>query len=104
MTGTKWRWFPPVERVCSVAAFCGGKLESTASLPPFVYAPVEAGTEAGKVRCLDGEGKILCELPLRFGEDVPLDESQRLSFREKLRWAWLYACRHSAGYPQYVFY
>ena len=74
------------------------------SLPPFVYAPVEAGTEAGKVRCLDGEGKILCELPLRFGEDVPLDESQRLSFREKLRWAWLYACRHSAGYPQYVFY
>ena len=73
-------------------------------LPPFVYAPVEAGAEAGIVRCLDGEGKTLCELPLRFVEDVPLDEAQKLSFWEKLRWAWLFACRHSAGYPQYVFY
>ena len=74
------------------------------SLPPFVYAPVEAGAEAGTVRCLDGEGKTLYELPLRFGEDVPLDEAQKLSFWEKLRWAWRFACRHSAGYPQYVFY
>ena len=71
-----------------------------AELPRFVYAPVEAGAEAGRLRCLDGEGNILCELPLLYEADVPLDGAQRLSFWEKLRWAWFFACRHSAGYPQ----
>ena len=73
-------------------------------LPPFLYAPVEAGETVGRLRCRDGEGNLLCELPLRCAEDVPLDLSQKLNFREKLRWAWQFACRHSAGYPQYVFY
>ena len=75
-----------------------------AALPGFVYAPVAAGEEPGFLCCLDGEGNILCRLPLRCGEDVALDESQKLGFWEKLRWAWLFACRHSAGCPQYVFY
>jgi len=73
-------------------------------LPPFVYAPVEAGMQAGVLRCVDASGETLWELPLRFENDVALDETQKLSFREKLRWAWRFACRHSAGYPQYVFY
>ena len=75
-----------------------------ADLPRFVYAPVEAGAEAGRLRCLDGEGRVLCDLPLLYESGVPLDGAQKLSFWEKLRWAWFYACRHSAGYPQYVFY
>ncbi len=75
-----------------------------ASLPGFVYAPVNAGEEAGFLRCLDGEGNVLCRLPLYYAEDVALDPAQKLGFWEKLRWAWLFACRHSAGYPQYVFY
>ena len=75
-----------------------------AELPPFVYAPVEAGAAAGKARCLDGEGTTLYELPLIFAEGVPLDTAQKLGFWEKLLWAWRFACRHSAGYPQYVFY
>ena len=79
-------------------------VEWEAALPPFVYAPVEAGAAAGTLRCRDGEGRILYELPLCFAHDVPLDSAQKLSFWEKLRWAWLFACRHSAAYPQYVFY
>lgn len=74
------------------------------ALPEFVYAPVAAGEEPGFLCCLDGEGNTLCRLPLQCGEDVALDETQKLSFWEKLRWAWFFACRHSAGYPQYVFY
>ncbi len=73
-------------------------------LPRFVYAPVDAGEAAGTARCRDVSGELLWELPLRYESGVPLDESQKLSFREKLRWAWLFACRHSAGYPQFVFY
>ncbi len=75
-----------------------------ASLPPFVYAPVAAGERAGTLICRDGAGNTLYELPLLCAEDVPLDPAQKLGFWEKLRWAWLFACRHSAGYPQYVFY
>ena len=75
-----------------------------AELPRFVYAPVAAGEEAGALRCRDGEGNTLCSLPLLYGEDVAPDPAQKLGFWEKLRWAWLFACRHSAGYPQYVFY
>ncbi len=75
-----------------------------AELPPFLYAPVAEGETVGRLRCRDAEGNLLCELPLCCAEGVELDEAQRLSFREKLRWAWLFACRHSAGYPQYVFY
>ena len=75
-----------------------------AELPPFVYAPVRAGERAGVLRCLDGEGVLLWEAPLVYGEDAELDPTQKLDFWEKLRWAWLFACRHSASYPQYVFY
>ena len=75
-----------------------------AELPPFVYAPVRAGERAGVLRCLDGEGVLLWEAPLVYGEDADLDPTQKLDFWEKLRWAWLFACRHSASYPQYVFY
>ena len=75
-----------------------------AALPPFVYAPVTAGEEAGTLRCLDEKGEVLWEGPLRVETGVALDETQKLSFWEKLRWAWRFACRHSAGYPQYVFY
>ena len=75
-----------------------------AALPRFVYAPVIAGEEAGTLQCRDGEGNILCSLPLLYAQDVAPDPAQKLGFWEKLRWAWLFACRHSAGYPQYVFY
>lgn len=75
-----------------------------AALPRFVYAPVRAGEEAGTLQCRDGEGNILCSMPLLYAQDVALDPAQRLGFWEKLRWAWFFACRHSAGYPQYVFY
>jgi D-alanyl-D-alanine carboxypeptidase len=73
-------------------------------LPRFVYAPVSAGETAGAVRCLDGEGRVLWDTPLLYARDVAADPSQPLSFWEKLRWAWFFACRHSAAYPQYVFY
>ena len=75
-----------------------------AELPRFVYAPVKAGEEAGTLECRDGEGNILCRLPLLYARDVGADPAQKLGFWEKLRWAWRFACRHSAGYPQYVFY
>ncbi len=75
-----------------------------AALPRFVYAPVISGEEAGTLQCRDGEGNILCSLPLLYAQDVAPDPAQKLGFWEKLRWAWLFACRHSAGYPQYVFY
>ena len=74
------------------------------AVPPFVCAPVEVGERAGTLRCLDEGGEILYELPLLFDCGVALDETQKLDFWEKLRWAWRFACRHSAGYPQYVFY
>jgi D-alanyl-D-alanine carboxypeptidase len=73
-------------------------------LPRFVYAPVSAGETAGAARCLDGEGRVLWDTPLLYARDVAADPSQPLSFWEKLRWAWFFACRHSAAYPQYVFY
>ena len=75
-----------------------------AALPRFVYAPVSAGEEAGTLQCRDEKGNILCSMPLLYAQDVAADPAQRLGFWEKLRWAWLFACRHSAGYPQYVFY
>ena len=65
---------------------------------------MRAGERAGVLRCLDGEGVLLWEAPLVYGEDADLDPTQKLDFWEKLRWAWLFACRHSASYPQYVFY
>ena len=75
-----------------------------AELPRFVYAPVAAGEGAGRLCCRNGEGVLLSEMPLVFSSDVPLAPGEALGFWEKLRWAWLYACRHSSASPQYVFY
>ena len=76
----------------------------TAELPRFVYAPVKAGEEAGRLCCRDGDGRLLAEVPLVFASDVDVAPGEALNFREKLRWAWLYACRHTSSRPQYVFY
>ncbi len=64
-------------------------------LPDFVYAPVSAGERAGSLLCRSDAGETLAELPLVFAGDVPLDPAAPLDFWEKLRWAWLFACRHA---------
>ena len=73
-------------------------------LPGFVYAPVSAGEEAGRLLCRSEEGELLAELPLVFAGDVPLDPEIPLDFWEKLRWAWFFACRHAPHVPQTAFY
>lgn len=73
-------------------------------LPRFVYAPVTAGEGAGSLRFYGESGEVLGELPLVYAADVPLDPAVPLDFREKLRWAWFFACRHGAAYPQNAFY
>ncbi len=75
-----------------------------ARLPGFVYAPVTAGEEAGTLLCRSEDGEILAQVPLRFAGDVPLDPEIPLDFWEKLRWAWLFACRHAPNVPQTAFY
>ena len=75
-----------------------------AEIPRFVYAPVTAGEEVGCLRCRDGEGNVLAEVPLVFASDVAVKDGEALDFLEKLRWAWSFACRHSASRPQNVFY
>ena len=76
----------------------------SAELPSFVYAPVSEGEIIGHLRCRDADGTLLADIPLVFGSDVPIAAEEKLRFLEKLRWAWLYACRHSAARPQFVFY
>ena len=76
----------------------------SAELPSFVYAPVSEGEIIGHLRCRDADGTLLADIPLVFGSDVPIADEEKLRFLEKLRWAWLYACRHSAARPQFVFY
>ena len=68
-------------------------------LPDFVYAPVSAGEEIGRLRFLGPDGAVLGDVPLVFAEDVGLDPAQSLSFLEKLKWAWFFAWRHSPPYP-----
>lgn len=75
-----------------------------AELPRFVYAPVKAGEEAGRLCCRDEDGTVLADVPLVFASDVGVAPGEALDFWEKLRWAWFYACRHSSARPQYVFY
>lgn len=63
-----------------------------AELPPFVYAPCEKSAELGRaVLYVDGEPVYSC--PLIADEAVGLDETQRLSFWERLCRSWRSACR-----------
>lgn len=62
-------------------------------LPDFVYAPVTKGDIAGRLRLYDGE-RQLAEYELRYDRDVDVAEGAELSFFEKLRWAWYFACRY----------
>lgn len=110
------RWMLPVisgtaETAAVIPAACdwpllpkGGDVRWQTELPRFVYAPVEAGEAVGRLRCAGPGGETLMDVPLVFEESVPLDGAQPLRFGEKLRWAWLFACRHSAAFPQTVFY
>ena len=73
-------------------------------LPRFVYAPVYAGERAGSLQLLDGDGTILWEMELVYGQSVALDGAVPLNFWEKLRWSWYFACRNGyQSYPVYPF-
>ena len=53
---------------------------------------------------LDGEGKLLWETALVYGQSVALDGTVPLNFWEKLRWSWYFACRNGyQSYPVYPF-
>lgn len=67
-------------------------------LPPFVYAPVATGDEVGRLRCLDGEGRLLADVPLICASAVEADPAQSLGFGEKLLRYWRLACRR--GMPE----
>jgi len=67
-------------------------------LPPFVYAPVAAGAVAGRLRCLDEDGRVLADVPLVYAFAVEQDPAQSLGFGEKLLRYWLLACRR--GLPE----
>lgn len=61
--------------------------------PGFLYAPCRPGEAAGRAELyVDGEPVFSC--PLVTGEASELDEAQRLSFWEKLRRCWYFACRN----------
>ncbi|MCL2408041.1 MAG: D-alanyl-D-alanine carboxypeptidase [Oscillospiraceae bacterium] len=59
-------------------------------VPRFVYAGVIRGARAGRI-IVKNNGEQIAEIPLVYTENVPIDESVRLSGREKLRWAWRFA-------------
>jgi len=73
-------------------------------MPRFLYAPMSAGVQVGKLQLLDGQGRLLGETGIFCAETGSLDETQALNFWEQLRWYWYFACRHSISYPQYAFY
>lgn len=68
-------------------------------LPPFLYAPVEAGETVGMLRLRTPDGSVLGECALLCDEDGMEDPAEALRFWEKLQWYWYYACRHSPPYP-----
>ncbi len=88
---------------CGVTVAAGEKVEVECSLPDFVYAPVKKGEMAGEYRVkLNGEN--VCTVPLVFAQDVPLDESVKLTFWEKLKRAWYISNKISARYGIYAVY
>jgi len=59
------------------------KLSIRLSLPPFVFAPVEAGEKVGQADIIKS-GKSIGEFGIFSLETVPVDESMRLGFLERL--------------------
>lgn len=66
--------------------------EWEAELPPFVYAPCEAGTELGRAVLL-ADGEAVYDCPLMVTETVALDEAQRLNLWERICRTWCFVCR-----------
>jgi len=94
--------------VCALQSFGitaaeGEKIEVECSLPDFVYAPVKKGEQAGEYR-VKLNGETVYTVPLVFAQDVPLDESTRLTFWEKLKRAWYISNKISARYGIYAVY
>ncbi len=73
----------------------GEELRWAPQLPKFVYAPVRAGDPAGLLKGYAPDGTEMASLPLVWAENVPLAEDAELSFWEKVKWSWAFACRHS---------
>jgi D-alanyl-D-alanine carboxypeptidase len=66
--------------------------------PRFVYAGVIRGARAGRI-VVKNNGEPIAEMPLVYTENVAVDESERLTGWEKIRWAWYFA--NSRGGPNY---
>lgn len=112
----KLRYSVPVvsgeaETVCAVpdelppiVLEAGEELRWEAALPPFVYAPVYAGDEAGSLNGYLPDGTKAVSAPLRWEASVPVAEGEELNFWEKLKWSWYFACRHGPAPMQNAFY
>jgi len=60
--------------------------------PRFVYADVRGGDPGGRV-IVEVNGKKVLETRLLYGESVALDEANRLSFLEEIKWHWRMVAR-----------
>ena len=67
-------------------------------LPKFEYAPVIGGDTAGYLEIIK-DGVAIGRYELYYVDTVEVAENAELNFWEKLRWAWFFYIRNSAGYP-----
>lgn len=84
---------------CRLLAEKGAPLRQEVSLPGFLYAPLTAGEEVGRLRLLAEDGTERASVPLVCESAVPLDGTEPLTLWEKLRRAWFFACRHGGIQP-----
>ena len=67
-------------------------------LPKFEYAPITEGDIAGSLELLH-DGVVIGRYDLYYTETIDIAENARLNFWEKLKWAWYFYMKNSAGYP-----
>ena len=73
------------EEGLEILAGVGDEVTVVTEAPRFVYAPVEAGAQGGRVTVAVNGEKVL-ETRLLYGESVSLDEANRQRFWEEMKW------------------
>jgi len=78
---------------CKLLTDKSDEIRSVVNAPDFVYGGFAKGDSAGEMKVYSGDEEIQ-SIPLHYGNDVALDQSQKLSLGEKIKWGWNHAVKN----------